>query len=86
LVCSVLFECGVLFCVICINCVLRLIVVPLTPGKTSFEVQIIIIIIIKIIIILHCHGNDSSPTFAIHHISVVKKAASNYSKNTSDIK
>jgi hypothetical protein len=47
-VCCVLFERGVIFCVLC------LIVVPLPPGKTPFAVQLnhkIIIIIIIIIII-----------------------------------
>jgi hypothetical protein len=38
-VCCVLFECGVLFCVLC------LIVVSLPPCKTPFAVIIIIIII-----------------------------------------
>jgi hypothetical protein len=34
----------VLFCVMCVICVLRLIVVPLPPGKTPFAVKKIIII------------------------------------------
>jgi hypothetical protein len=37
-VCCVLFECGVLFCVLC------LIVVPLPLGTNPFAVKIIIII------------------------------------------
>jgi hypothetical protein len=39
-VCCVLFECGVLFCVMCVIRVLRLIVVPLPPGKNPFAVKI----------------------------------------------
>jgi hypothetical protein len=39
-VCCVLFERGVLFCVMCVICVLRLIVVPLPPSKNPFEVKI----------------------------------------------
>jgi hypothetical protein len=36
----VLFERGVLFCVMCVICVLRLIVVPLPPGKAPFAIKI----------------------------------------------
>jgi hypothetical protein len=38
-VCYVLFERGVLFCVMCASCVLCLIVVPLPPGKNPFAVK-----------------------------------------------
>jgi hypothetical protein len=49
-VCCVLFERGVLFCVLC------LIVVPLPPGTNPFAVKIIIIIIIIIIIMqVNCY-------------------------------
>jgi hypothetical protein len=37
-VCCVLFECGVLFCVMCVICALCLIVVSLPPGKNPFAV------------------------------------------------
>jgi hypothetical protein len=33
----------VLFCVMCVICVLWLIVVPLQPGKNTFAIKIIII-------------------------------------------
>jgi hypothetical protein len=36
----VLFERGMLFCVMCVICVLRLIVVPLPPDKKPFAVKI----------------------------------------------
>jgi hypothetical protein len=39
-VCCVLFECGVLFCVMCVISVLCLIVIPLPPNKTPFSVKI----------------------------------------------
>jgi hypothetical protein len=38
--CYVLFERGVLFCVMCVILVLCLIAVPLPPGKNSFTVKI----------------------------------------------
>jgi hypothetical protein len=37
IVCVVLFECGLLFCVMCVICLLPLIVVPLAPGKTHLQ-------------------------------------------------
>jgi hypothetical protein len=52
------FECGVLFCVMCLICALHLILVLLPPGKTPFAV-IIIIIIIKIIIIICAIDGES---------------------------
>jgi hypothetical protein len=51
-VCCVLFERSVLFCVMCVICVLRLIVVSLPPGKNPFAVKIIIIIIMQEIKVL----------------------------------
>jgi hypothetical protein len=36
----VLFERGVLFCVMCVTSVLCLILVPLPPGKNPFAVKI----------------------------------------------
>jgi hypothetical protein len=39
-VCCVLFDRGILFCVMCDICVLCLIVVPLPPGRNPFTVKI----------------------------------------------
>jgi hypothetical protein len=39
-VCCVLFERGVIFCVMCVISVLCLIVVPLPPDKNPFAVKI----------------------------------------------
>jgi hypothetical protein len=44
-VCCVLFEHGLLFCMVRVICVLRPTVVPLPPGKTPFAFKIIIIVI-----------------------------------------
>jgi hypothetical protein len=38
--CAVLFEHGVLFCVMCVICALHLIVLPLPLGKTPFAAKI----------------------------------------------